>query len=404
MKIVELNGGVFGSTGKIMFGIAELLEKEGHSVLCAAPVTPSNRSRQPSHPYWKIGSYQSRRFCVLFDRITGCEGSTAYLSTRKLLKQIDAFAPDLIHIHVVHGNYLHLPTLFSYLKRSGAKVVWTFHDCWAFTGHCPHFVMAHCDKWKTQCHTCPSYRLYPKALRDNSKKMYRRKQKWFCGVPDMTIVTPSQWLADLTRQSFLREYPVQVIHNGIDLSVFHPSDSDFREKYGIGQKFILLGVAFGWGERKGLDVFSELQKRIDTEQYQIVLVGTDPAVCATLPQGIIAIDRTHDQAELAQIYTAADLLVNPTREDNFPTVNIEALACGTPVLTFRTGGSPEIPDESCGAVVDVNDTDAMFSQILRITKEHPFSEQACLQRAKEFSAADRFAAYVRLFEQMTMQE
>ena len=215
----------------------------------------------------------------------------------------------------------------------------------------------------------------------------------------MTLVTPSHWLADLTRQSYMKEYPVRVIHNGIDLSVFKPTDSDFRKEHHCEDKKILLGVAFGWNKKKGLDVFVELAKRLDS-QYQIVLVGVDERVQLSLPKNIISIERTQNQQELAQIYSAADLFVNPTREENYPTVNMESLACGTPVLTFRTGGSPEIIDDRCGAVVDKDDIDAMEREIIRICSQMPYKREDILKRAESFDMADRFNEYVSLYHEV----
>ena len=215
----------------------------------------------------------------------------------------------------------------------------------------------------------------------------------------MTIIAPSQWLADLVKQSFLKDYPVKVIHNGIDLSVFQPTPSNFREKHNISDgKFLLLGVAFGWGKKKGLDVFVELSKRLDPQKYQIVLVGTDDTVDKQLPGNVISIHRTQNQKELAEIYTAADLFVNPTREENYPTVNMESIACGIPVLTFRTGGSPEILDEATGSVVDCEDVDAMEQEIVRVCQTRPFAESDCLQRAKTFDKMARFREYLDLLE------
>ena len=219
----------------------------------------------------------------------------------------------------------------------------------------------------------------------------------------MTIVTPSQWLADLVKESFLKEYPVKVIHNGIDLEVFKPTSSDFRERYGIpAEKSVLLGVAFGWGVRKGLDVFVELARRLDPEKYQIVLVGTDEKTDKLLPENIISIHRTQNQTELAEIYTAADLFVNPTREENYPTVNMESIACGTPVLTFRTGGSPEILTEKTGSVVPCDDIDALEQEIRRICIEKPFSQADCLEHAKSFDMHQRFEEYVKLYEEKSV--
>ena len=217
----------------------------------------------------------------------------------------------------------------------------------------------------------------------------------------MTIVTPSKWLADLVGQSFLKDYPVTVINNGIDLSVFTPTESGFREKYGIPEeKHILLGVAFGWGKRKGLDVFIELSRRLDPDRYRIVLVGTDDAVDQKLPKEIISIHRTQNQTELAEIYSAADLFLNPTREDNYPTVNMESLACGTPVLTFKTGGSPEMLDETCGAVIPCDDVEAFQNEILRICEQYPFPAESCLKKAQEFYQNQKFKEYIKLYERI----
>lgn len=381
-----------------MFGIADIIEKNGGETFCASAVTATNRRKEPSHSYYKIGTYYSRKFSVLFSRITGRQNCYAKSATKKLLSRLDRFNPDVVHLHNLHGDYVNLPLLFNYIKTNRIKVIWTLHDCWAFTGHCPHFAMVKCDKWKSGCYKCPQYSIYPKSLFDNSKKMYALKKRLFTGVENMTIVTPSEWLAGLVRQSFLKDYPVKVINNGINLSVFKPTESDFREKYGISaDKKILLGVAFGWGVRKGLDVFIELYNRLSAEKYQIVLVGTDKKTDKQLPKGIISIHRTQNQTELAEIYSAADLFVNPTREDNYPTVNMESVACGTPVLTFRTGGSPEMVTEKTGSVVDCDDIAALVSEVKRICETSPFNKEDCIESAKKFDENERFLEYIELY-------
>lgn len=400
MRVLSINSCNHGSTGNIMLQIGEQARAVGHQVTVAYPDSRSNRKKVVSNSIL-IGNRFSRNLHLLLGKYTGRSGMFSWLSTVSFLKKIDKQRPELIHLHNLHGSYINLPLLFRYIKKNHIPVVWTLHDCWAFTGHCPYFDIAKCDKWKNGCHHCPQYKEYPQSFFDDSKAMWELKKKWFTGVEDMTIVTPSQWLADLVKQSFLKDYPVKVIHNGIDLKVFKPTDSNFREKYGIPEeKSILLGVAFGWGVRKGLDVFVELAKRLDSQKYQIVLVGTDETVDKELPENIISIHRTSDQYELAQIYTAADLFVNPTREENYPTVNMEALACGTPVLTFRTGGSPEIIDETCGCVVDCDDIDAMERQILRICAEGVYSEEACLKRAAGFNEKDKYQDYLKTYEKM----
>ena len=229
--------------------------------------------------------------------------------------------------------------------------------------------------------------------------MYELKKEWFNVVENLTLVTPSKWLANLTRESFLKEYPVQVIYNGINLEVFKPTESDFRVKYNLENKKIILGVAFAWNERKGLDVFVELSKRLGKD-YKIVLVGTSETVEKQVSENIICIRRTQNQTELAQIYTAADLFVNPTREEALGLVNLEALACGTPVVTFKTGGSPECIDQTCGSVVEKNDVDGLLSEIIRICEQKPYSKEACIERAKKFDMNEKFLEYVKLYEQI----
>lgn len=365
MKIFQINGGVFGSTGKIMFGIADMAKMQGHEVLCASPMTTTNRYNQPKDEYIRIGSYYSRCVDVMLARITGLEGCFAPFATLRLISEMKKYKPDIIHLHSIHNSYLNIPMLFRYIKKNNIRVVWTLHDCWAFTGHCAHFDMIGCSKWREGCHSCPQYKGYPKSTFDNSAYMYRLKKKWFTGIKDMTIITPSEWLGNLVKESYLKDYPIKVINNGIDLSVFKPTESDFRIKYNCEDKFIILGVAFGWGVKKGLDVFIELAKNLGPE-YQIVLVGTDETVDKQLPDNIISIHRTQNQTELAKIYTAADVFVNPTREDTYPTVNMEAIACGTPVITFDVGGSAESAGNGA-IIVTKDDVKRMSEEIEKLS-------------------------------------
>lgn len=395
MNIVQINGGAVGSTGKIMFGISAVCTDEKQETLCAAPEVSSGN--KTGRNLYIIQNNNHRKINVLLDRITGRHNMHSKIATERLLKVISGFKPDIIQLHNLHEAYINLPMLFKYIKKHNIKTVWTLHDCWAFTGHCPYFDIVGCNKWKTGCYGCPQYKEYPKSLFDNSKYMYRLKRKWFTGVGNMTIVTPSEWLAGLVKESYLKDYPVKVINNGIDLNVFKPTESDFREKYALENKYIVLGVAFGWGRRKGLDVFVELAERLDKVKYKIVLVGTDDNVDKLLPDNIISIHRTQSQTELAEIYAAADVFANPTREENYPTVNMEAIACGTPVVTFNTGGSPEMLDETCGAAVAKDDTDAMYNEIVRICETEPYSEEACLKKARRFDMNERFKEYYDLY-------
>lgn len=398
MRIVQINGGAKGSTGKIMMGIAEVARAQGHEVMCASPITTTNRNAGEDCGYYRIGTFNSRRVNVALARITGFNGCFAWFETYKLLKKIDEFKPDIIHLHNLHDSYINLPMLFSYIKKHNVPTVWTLHDCWSFTGQCPCFTIAKCDRWKAGCHNCPQYKEYPASLYDNTKKMWQLKKKWFTGVKNMTIVTPSEWLAGLAKESYLKEYPIQVINNGIDLDVFKPTHSNFREQYGIpGDKYIVLGVSFAWGYRKGLDCFAEMAEKLG-DKYQIVLVGTDGEIDKKLPHNIISIHRTQNQKELAEVYSAADVFVMPTREENYPTVNMEAIACGTPVVTFDTGGSPEMLDDKTGIVVEANDIEATKKAIKDICEKKKCNdEEYIVAYSKNFDMKKRFAEYIELY-------
>lgn len=394
--VVMINSVPYGSTAQIMLGIEKQCEING-----IAPITSTGYSYHPIKEIpennIKIGSCADKFIHMELSRITGYNGCFSYMSTKRFLKKIDSLRPDIIHLHNVHGWYINIPSLFNYIKNHNIRVIWTLHDCWAFTGQCPHFSMAGCFRWKDGCGKCPQINTYPEAYVDRSGIMWKKKKEWFNGVKDLTIVTPSYWLANLVKESFLKCYPVKVIHNGIDLSVFKPMASSFRERYKIGNKVLLLGVSFGWSRKKGLDVFVDLSKRLNSHKYQIVLVGTDEKVDKLLPPNIISIHRTQNQRELAEIYTAADLFVNPTREEVLGLVNIEALACGTPVVTFRSGGSPECIDEGCGSIIEPNDIDKLEREIERITEIRPFTVEACIARAKEFEQTKKYREYLELY-------
>ncbi len=395
MRIFFLNAVPYGSTGKIVAGIAKAAKDNGHETLTYFSWT--KKCKKNIDDDVMIGSFLGKIYHMSMARITGKNGCYSKNDTKKLLKKLDEFKPDIINLHILHCWNINLPMLFDYIKKNKIKTVWTFHDCWAFTGQCPHFIMAECDKWRTNCHDCPQYREYPGAYVDKTELMHRLKKEWFLGVEDLTIVTPSRWLASLVKESFLKDYEVKVINNGIDLGVFKPIESDFRKKHGLEEKKIVLGVAFGWGKRKGLDVFVKLASELPSN-YQIVLVGTDDNVDKKLPSNIISIHRTSNQAELAEIYSASDVFANPTREDTFPTVNMEALACGTPVVTFRTGGSPEIIDENSGIATNVNDVELMLAGILNACTDKVYSNSDCRNRALCFDKNDRFKEYIKLFE------
>ncbi|MBE7037955.1 MAG: glycosyltransferase [Ruminococcaceae bacterium] len=396
MRIIEINSFVIGSTGNIMLNIASKARAQNNEVYIFCANTRRNSNVDISKECM-IGTRIERKLHIWLSQFTGFNGCFSWFSTYGFLRKADKIDPDIVHLHNLHNSYINLPMFFKWIKKNNKKVIWTLHDCWAFTGQCPHFIVAKCGKWKTGCFNCPRYKEYPESLFDRTKTMYKLKKKWFTGVENLTIVTPSNWLANLVKQSFLRDYPVKVINNGIDLNIFKPIESEFKKEHNIEDKKVLLGCASPWSDRKGLDVFIKLSDML-SEDYKIVLVGLSKEQLETLPKNIIGIERTNNQTELAEIYTMADVFVNPTREDNFPTVNIEALACGTPVITFNKGGSPEIIDETCGCVVKCDDVVSLKNEIVRVCEEKPYSREDCIIRAAQFDMNDKFKEYVDLYD------
>lgn len=343
-----------GSTGGIMM-------KEHRELLSAGKESYAfwgrGREAEKSNEM-KFASDAEVKLDVLQTRIDGKAGFHSKNATKRLLARLDEIKPDVVHLHNLHGYYVNIEMLFNWLANHNCKVEWTLHDCWSFTGHCAHFTHAKCAQWKEHCaysRPCSQLNTYPKTFSKSSCSWnYEEKNHLFNLVPAerMKLITPSQWLADLVGESFLKDFPVEVRHNTIDTDVFKPIPSDFRERYGIGDRFMILGVASPWTERKGLSDFVRLAGQLDSDKYVIVLVGLSEKQVEELPKGIVGLTRTESREELAGIYSTADVFFNPTTEDNFPTVNLEAEACGTSVVTYDTGGCSETVKREGSRVVD----------------------------------------------------
>lgn len=372
MRILMINS-VCGirSTGRICTDLALEYERQGHKVKIA--YGRESVPEQYQKYAIKIGTVNAVRINALKARLLDNEGFNAKNATRKFLEWADEYNPDLLWLHNLHGYYINLELLFNWIKsRPGMEVKWLLHDCWAFTGHCSHFTLVKCEQWKTHCSYCIQKGAYPSSwIRDNCKKNFDRKKKLFCGVRNMTLITPSQWLSDLVNQSFLKDYLVVVRHNTINTKVFKPTPSDFRQRYNLEKKKIILGVASQWNKEKGLNDFVKLSKILD-DSYAVVLVGLTEKQIKNLPDSIIGIQRTNSEKELAAVYTAADLFLNLTYQDNYPTVNLEAQACGTSCITYRTGGSVEsVPSEN---VVEQGDLEAIVNLIRKYTMQEDGNE------------------------------
>lgn len=364
MKVLMINSvcGI-GSTGRICAQTAQRLEREGHEVKIAY----GRDSRVPESCRRfavRIGSDWDVRLHGVQSRLFDMHGFGSKRATKQFIQWAEAFNPDLVWLHNIHGYYINVELLFAWIKsRSDMQVKWTLHDCWAFTGHCVHFEYVGCTQWKNRCEHCVQKREYPASLLlDRCRANYERKRKAFTGVSNLKLITPCKWLSALVGKSFLKEYPTEVVYNTIDTDVFRPTESRFREDYGLEEKRVILGVAGVWYERKGLGEFMKLAAMLD-ERYAIVLVGLTQEQIDQLPAGAVGIRRTESAKELAAIYTAADVFVNPTFEDNYPTVNLEAQACGTRVITYATGGAPETIWRADSCVVPAGDLEALKKRI-----------------------------------------
>lgn len=380
------------STGRITEGIASIAQEQGWECHIAHGARYVGKSNMISH---QIGSSFTEYLHYAQSLLLDKHGLGSICATKRLVWKIEnEIKPDIIHLHCIHGYYLNYQILFEYLTLTNIPVVWTFHDCWAFTGHCAHFVTAGCRRWcESGCERCPLISSYPKSITDNSLRNFRLKMESFLSKSEMTIVAVSEWMKCLVNESFFKGKEIEVINNGVDLSKFYPSTRK-------NVKQTVLGVASAWGVDKGLPDFIKLRKCLPLEEYDIILVGVTEQQLSELPEGIIGICKTDSVEELASLYSAATVFVNPTYADTFPSVNIEALACGTPVITYATGGSPEIIDESTGVVVPQGDVVALADAI-KILRYAPIDPSNCRKRAEEYF--DRnvcFRKYIDLYAQL----
>lgn len=399
MKILQINTVVnSGSTGRITEDIGRVFLSRGHSSYIAF-----GRGNRPSQSdLIRIGNdfdVISHGFkTALLDK----HGFGSKRATEALISRIDEIQPDIIGLHNLHGYYINIESLFQYIHKRGIPIVWTLFDCWAFTGHCSYFDDINCRKWIEGCYSCPKTRKYPSSyLFDNSRRNYESKKMLFNIAPKLNIIVHSNWLKCLVEQSFLNGFPVHHIYSGIDLNVFKPRLSDsLRRRYGIeNQKKIVLGVANIWDVRKGLSDFIKIYQILQ-KSVVLILIGLTKKQLKRLPPGIIGVERTENVEELASYYSLADVFVNPTYMDNFPTTNIEALACGTPVVTYDTGGSPEAIDEETGKVVCKGDIEGLIDAINEILdSDRNTLRSMCRDRAERlFDKDQRYLDYLNLYE------
>lgn len=366
MKVLMINAvcGI-GSTGRICTDIAQELSSQGHEVKIAY-----GRIKEVPEPFKKyailIGNDLGVKLHALRTRLTDGHGFGSKSATKAFLQWAEDYQPDLLWLHNLHGYYLNIEMLFDWIKKHPKmEVKWTLHDCWAFTGHCAFFSFAKCGQWENGCTACVQKSGYPSSFVDRCKTNFQRKKAAFTGVNNMRLIVPSYWLANLVGKSFLKDYPVEVCYNTINKNVFKPTPGDFRQRYHLENKKIVLGVASTWDRRKGLEDFCTLRSLLD-ESYAIVLVGLSEKQIKNLPDGILGIKRTNSPAELAQIYTAADVFVNPSREETFGMTTIEAKACGTEAIVYQDTACEEIVNKLGGIAVPA-DVQSLYDAVMAVT-------------------------------------
>ena len=366
MKYLFINSVAgFGSTGRIAAEKCRELMAEGHECVLAFGREKANCEDIPTV---QIGTPLDYKVHGLRCRLMDDHGFGSKAATKRFLDWVKQYDPDVIWLHNIHGYYIHIGLLFDYLRQCGKEILWTLHDCWAFTGHCAYFDFARCDRWKTGCHDCPQKKSYPDSQGlDGSRSNYAKKKALFTGIPNLRLTVPSFWLEKRVRQSFLRDYPVEVIYNTINRDIFKPTPGDFREKHGLEGKIILLGVASVWDARKGLQDFVELSGMLD-DRYKIVLIGLTAEQIASLPKSMLGLPRTNSMTELVQAYTAADIFLNPSVEETFGMTAMEARACGTEAVVYEDTACEEIVNQFGGIAVPKG-PEHLLAAVKKLTKE-----------------------------------
>lgn len=395
IKILQINS-VYGkgSTGNIVKNLMCTIEEHGMVPMAAYGIG----NDYTGDTILKFQNSLSVKKDIFLSRLTDKAGKFSSRGTAKLIKWIETKNPDIVHLHNIHGFYVNVPILLSYLKEKQKPVVWTMHDCWAFTGHCAHFDSIDCNKWLSHCESCAGLKKYPLAYTDRSKENFDEKRKLLEDMNNLTIVTPSKWLKEQLKKSFLKMHNVRVINNGINLEIFQPVKSNIREELGIDDDFVILGMANKCLNERNLSVIRSVADAVEGKG-KIILIGSERT---DIHKNIICIPKISDPNIMAKYYSMADVFINLTLEDTFPTVNIESLACGTPVVTYRTGGSPEILDEKTGYVVDKFDTNGLIEGILAIEKMSKKSYfDFCRERAEHlYNYKQKFDEYIDLYKEL----
>ncbi len=396
MKILQIN--VFNSTlstGRTTYELSNYLESKGHISWIGY-----SRGAAIENGY-QIGNWFDRKVHAFMSRLIGKQGYFSKIATAKLVDFIKSFAPDVVHLRNLHSNYINIPQLLNFLATNDIPTVITLHDCWFYTGKCMYYTSAKCYKWKVQCGKCPQLKKDNRSwFFDFSAKMLNDKKLFFERIPRLAVVGVSDWITEESRQSILKSAKIlKRIYNWIDLERFKPVNTE-EEKHNLGvdNKFIILGVASDWSERKGLSYFFEIGKKIDNDSIIILIGRINKKI--SLPKNILNIPATHNIDELVCFYSMADVFLNCSLEETFGKVTAEALACGTPVITNDSTANPELVDENCGFIYqDFDDIPNHIEEVRQNGKK--YFTKTCVEFArKTFDARKLMVEYEHLYEDL----
>lgn len=388
----------WGSTGRISEQVGSLARQDGWDVMIAHGARYQNPTE---FDHYQVSSPLEEKVHWVISQFWDGQGRGSWFATKLFLKQIESFKPNVVHMHVIHGYYINYRLLMNYFKVKNIPVVWTLHDCWAFTGHCAYFTTAQCEKWKTLCQKCPIKHDFPNTYIDRSESNYLRKKAIYGDMDNLVLAPVSQWLGDLVKESFLKEHEIEVVYNGIDVNVFKPSKSDFKKIHNIEGKYLLLGVAQGFDERKGLKDFFLLSEMLP-DDYLIVLLGAMEQEIAVAPKKVIALPKTESLQELVRAYSAADVLLSLSYEETFGLTPVEAMACGTPAIVYNNTAQPEHITPDTGFVVENGDLNTLVEKIIMICENGKEKyANACRRRAVEVYDKDMcYQKYIDLFKRL----
>jgi glycosyltransferase involved in cell wall biosynthesis len=399
-KVLQINSCVaLYSTGQLVENIGKVALSNGWlSYIAYGRAAKTSKSQ-----IIRIGKNFDVYFHAIKSKIFDAHGLGSKRATKALIAKIKKIKPDIIQLHNIHGYYLNYEIFFNFLNEANIPIVWSLHDCWAFTGHCSHFALIECNKWETECNNCPLTSSYPSSIIDKSTNNYILKKKLFTSNKNITIVSASEWLGGMIRKSYLSKYPLRIIPNGIDLEIFYPRKNtiDVIKTYGLEKKFVIMGVASSWGAAKGLYDYYKLNDLL-TDEYVIVLVGLTKKHCQNLPKGIIGISLTHSIDELAQLYSAADVITSLSYLEAFGLTPIEGFACGTPAIVYNATSTPELINPKIGLIVEPGNVTQVFEAIKTIRGNGKnFYSKNCRKQAEIFyNKNDRFGDYLNLYEEI----